>query len=72
VFFAGEDGKISLLNPAFTGTIAFTLEYIVIILQWIFECWPSNWWLRGNIFAILDHMFGGAQFVLSFPLLFDF
>jgi hypothetical protein len=57
--FASEDGKLSILNPGFTGTVAFTLEYIVIILQWIFEIWPSNYWLRGNIFAIFDHMYGG-------------
>jgi hypothetical protein len=72
VLLCEEDGKLSLLNPVFTGLLTFFLESIVILLQWVFECWPSNWWLRGNIFAILDHMFGGMQFVLSFFLLMDF
>ena len=52
-----EDGKMSIFNRTFTGYITIFLGWIVIILQWIFECWPSNFWLRGNIVAIADHMF---------------
>lgn len=72
IILTEEDGKLSLTNPVFTGYATIIVEWIVIILQWIFECWPSNWWLRGNIFAIWDHMFAGIQFILSIFLLLDF
>ena len=72
IILTEEDGKLSLTNRVFTGYFTIVVEWIVIILQWIFECWPSNWWLRGNIFAICDHMFAGIQFILSIFLLLDF
>lgn len=54
-----EDGKMSIFNRTFTGFITIWFGWVVIICQWIFEIWPSNYWLRGNIVAIIDHMFAG-------------
>ena len=71
VLCGSEDGKMSIFNRTFTGFITIWLGWVVIILQWIFEIWPSNYWLRGNIIAILDHMFAGMQWVLGCMLLMD-
>jgi len=64
-----EDGKMSIFNRTFTGFITIFIGWVVIICQWIFEIWPSNYWLRGNIVAIADHMFAGVQWVLGSMLL---
>lgn len=59
VIFGSEDGKFSIFNRTITGYATIFIGWIVIVLQWIFEIWPSNYWLRGNIVAIVDHMFAG-------------
>tara|TARA_B110000285_G_scaffold186738_1_gene212229 strand:+ start:584 stop:1114 length:531 start_codon:yes stop_codon:yes gene_type:complete len=66
-----EDGKMSIFNRTFTGFITIWFGWVVIICQWIFEIWPSNYWLRGNIVAIIDHMFAGMQWILGSMLLLD-
>jgi len=71
VVFGSEDGKMSIFNRTFTGFFTIWLGWVIIILQWIFEIWPSNYWLRGNIVAIVDHMFAGVQWVLGCMLLLD-
>lgn len=71
VTMGSEDGKMSIFNRTFTGFFTIWLGWVMIILQWIFEIWPSNYWLRGNIVAILDHMFAGVQWVLGCMLLMD-
>jgi uncharacterized membrane protein YcjF (UPF0283 family) len=71
VVFGSEDGKMSIFNRTFTGYATIFLGWVVIILQWIFEIWPSNYWLRGNIVAIIDHMFAGMQWILGSMLLLD-
>ena len=72
ISIAEEDGKISIFNRTFTGFFTIFLGWVVIVLQWIFEIWPSNYWLRGNFLVICDHMFAGVQYVLGSMLLMDF
>lgn len=71
VVLGSEDGKMSIFNRTFTGYFTIWLGWVIIILQWIFEIWPSNYWLRGNIVAIVDHMFAGMQWILGSMLLMD-